>query len=150
MPDYKIPADITAYELSECFRALKGLPLRQEVFSDEGEDDVKMHPHTISQFNYNIQRLQPKEEQKHAIFLTTEKEKLSFTLERNPSDPRISHNINVEIDSYGNVLQSAAIAYGRLTQDVLLPSDRDRQKQGERQIIYSKIDLLIRYRPMSL
>ncbi|MBK7701361.1 MAG: hypothetical protein IPJ39_22870 [Saprospiraceae bacterium] len=100
----------------------------------------------MAQFNYNIQRLQPREGQKHAIFLTSEKEKLSFALERNPSDPRISHSINIEIDPFGNVLQSVAIAYGRLTQDAALPSDRDRQKQGDRQIIYSKIDLQSPYR----
>ena len=138
LEDGQIPADITAYELSECYRGLKGLPLRQEIYSDEGDDVIKKYPYAITQFNYNIQKIQSKEKQKHAIFLTTEKEKISFALERNPVDPRISHNINVEIDTYGNILQAASIVYGRKIADTNLPSDKDRQKQSQRNILYSK------------
>ncbi len=139
LEDGKIPENITAYELAECFRAMKGLPLRQEIYSDEGDDEVmKKYPYAITQFNYNIQKLQSKENQKHAIFLSTEKEKISYAIERNPVDPRISHNINVEIDQYGNILQSASIVYGRKVSDPNLPSDKDRQKQNERHILYSK------------
>ncbi len=138
LPDYKIPDDLTATEISECFRALKGLPLRQEVYSEEGDEEIQKNPYAITQFNYNIQKIQDKANEKYAVFLTTEKENLSFSLERNPADPRISHNINIEIDQYGNILSSAAIVYGRLVADSDLPSDRDRAKQAEQHIILTK------------
>jgi len=138
LPDYKIPNDLEADELSECYRALKGLPLRQEIYSEEGDRELQKHPYTITQFNYNIQKLQSKAIGKHAIFLTTEKENLAFTLERNPGDPRINHNINIAIDQFGNILESAAIVYGRITEDSSLPSNNDRQKQATRHIIYTQ------------
>jgi RHS repeat-associated protein len=131
-----LPDELTADEVSECFRALKGLPLRQEVYSDEGDPSVQIHPYSVTQYNYDIQRLQPKEEQKYAVFLPHEKQTLTLHFERNPSDPRIEHAINVEIDRYGNVLQSAAIVYGRVNADITLPTANDRAKQTQQWITY--------------
>src|SRR5688572_3931274 len=133
-----LPAHLTHAEMHEWCRALKGLPLRQEVYSEEGDEQIRMHPYSVIQNNHDIQILQPRLEQKHAVFLSHEKEKLSLYYERNPFDPRIAHTINVEIDQYGNVLQSASIAYGRLKADLSLPTEEDRAKQTRQNIIYNQ------------
>jgi RHS repeat-associated protein len=133
-----LPEGLTADELIECCRALKGLPLRQEVYSEEGDATIQKHPYTVTQHNYDIRLLQPKAQQEHAVFLSHEEETLAFHFERNPLDPRIAHTINVETDRYGNVLQSAAIVYGRKNPDTKLPTDKDREKQSRQLITYSK------------
>lgn len=138
LPESSLPASLTTDEIIECCRALKGLPLRQEVYSYEGEDSIKQHPYTVTQHNYEIQLLQPKTEQQYAVFLSHEKETLTFNYERNPLDPRIAHTINIDIDKFGNVLQSASIVYGRIKSDAQLPTDKDRSKQTKQNIIYSQ------------
>jgi hypothetical protein len=124
-----LPDKLTAAETMECFRALKGLPLRQEMYSDEGDDSIQMHPYSVTQNNYDIQLLQAKADQPYGVFLSHEKENLSIHYERNPADPRIAQSINIEIDPFGNVLQSAAIVYGRMQEDLALPTKDDRQQQ---------------------
>lgn len=137
LPEINPAADLTAIETVEYCRALKGLPLRQEVYSNEGDAEIQLNPYTVTQHNYDIQMLQPKAGQRYAVFLSHEKETLTLNLERNPLDPRILHNINVEIDAYGNVLQSASMVYGRTKADAGLPTDADRQCQTRQYVTYT-------------
>lgn len=132
------PPDMEPSAISECFRALKGLPLRQEIYSDEGDAQTQLIPYTVVQNDYDVRLLQPKAGQKYAVFLCHEKETLTMHYERNPLDPRIAHAINIEIDAFGNVLQSAAIAYGRKKADAGLPTDADRQSQATQYILYTQ------------
>ncbi|BAU54872.1 SpvB/TcaC N-terminal domain-containing protein [Mucilaginibacter gotjawali] len=136
LADAPLPNGLAAGEVSECFRALKGLPLRQEVYSDEGDPSVQIHPYSVTQYNYDTQRLQPKDRQKYSVFLPHEKQRLTLHFERNPADPRIEHAINVQIDPYGNVLQSASIVYGRVNADMTLPTANDRAKQTRQWVVY--------------
>jgi hypothetical protein len=60
-----------------------------------------------------VELLQPKSDNhRHAVFFTHAREALSISYERNPTDPRISHALTLSVDNFGNVLQSASIAYG--------------------------------------
>jgi hypothetical protein len=47
------PVDLTTTEIMECCRALKGLMLRQEVYSDEGVEEIKQHPYIVIYNYYN-------------------------------------------------------------------------------------------------
>lgn len=133
-----LPTDLTTNEYVECCRALKGLMLRQETYSDEGTAQQQLHPYTVTQHNYDVQLLQPRQQQRFAVFLTHEKETLGFNYERNPLDPRITHSINVDIDPHGNVLEAASIVYGRKHADAGLPTDDDRKKQTNGHITYAQ------------
>ena len=129
--------NLNADELIECCRALKGLPLRQEVYSEEGSTELQLHPYSVTQYNYDIQCLQHRHKEKYGVFLSHELENLVFHYERNPLDPRISHTINTEIDEYGNVKQAATIVYGRKQADPDLPTQADRDVQLKQHITYS-------------
>jgi hypothetical protein len=59
--------------------------------------------------------------------LTHNLESLSYHYERNPKDPRISHQLNLEVDEFGNVRKRAAIGYGRLKSDLSTAAGRDQQ-----------------------
>lgn len=67
----------------------------------------------MSEKNYTITGIQPGSPARYAVCLVTERESITVTREREPSDPRIDHKIDLEHDRYGNVLKSILIAYGR-------------------------------------
>jgi len=138
LPETGLQTDLSTDDLIESCRALKGLPLRKEVYSEEGNEDIRLHPYTVIQNNYDVQCLQKKGDQKHGVFLSHEKETLAFHYERNPLDPRIAHSINIEIDKYGNIKQAASVVYGRKKEDDTLPTINDRKQQTKQYITYTK------------
>ncbi len=125
LPQPALPADLTAEEWREAARACKGMTLRQEVFEldvDALEDgrEIPVRLFSTAFHNCEIRRLQPRGDNRHAVFLVTESEALTFHYEHDlrvsgtPPDPRIAHTLNLEIDKYGNVLESVAAAYPRI------------------------------------
>jgi RHS repeat-associated protein len=134
-----LPAGLPTAILMEAFRALKGLPLHQEVYSED-DSEAARHPYSITHYQYQVKLLQERAGQPFAVFLPHEKSSLVFHLERNPEDPRIVHQINVLIDDYGNVKESAAIVYGRKKEDSELPSAADREQQTRHHTLYTKND----------
>ena len=86
--------------------------LRQEVYALDGTDK-EQHPYTVTEQNFTIQRVQARADNRHAVFFTHAREAINYHYERNPADPRISHVLTLEVDKFGNVLRSLAIAYPR-------------------------------------
>ena len=154
MPDgTEVPWSIFADELREATRSLKGSILRQEVYGLDGSE-AENRPYSASERNYTIQYLQPRSKNKHGVFFTHSRETIDFHYERklyrvldgtivDPSgpagpnaivaaDPRVSHSITLEVNSFGSVLKSVAIGYGRRFDDydpVLTAKDKQNQKQ---------------------
>lgn len=129
LEDTELPAGLTVEEEREACRALKGAMLRQEVYALDGTDSAE-HPYTVTEQNFTIRMLQPRGDNRHAVFFTHAREALRYHYERNPEDPRISHALTLEVDEYGNALKTVAIGYGRRQPDFTLPvEDRVRQMQ---------------------
>ncbi|WP_417558415.1 SpvB/TcaC N-terminal domain-containing protein [Mesoflavibacter zeaxanthinifaciens] len=109
--------DWSPQEIQEAKRALRGQLLRSEVFT---EDDslLKDNPYIVSEARFQLKQLQPLEINdklnKHAVYISLPLEKVTATYDRNPKDPRLAHEMTLEIDDFGNVLKSASIAYPRL------------------------------------
>jgi hypothetical protein len=122
LPDTVLPDGLSAEEEREACRALKGAMLRQEVYALD-ETDKEPRPYTVTEQNYTIRTLQPKAGNRHAVFYTHAREALNYHYERNPADPRIIHALTLAVDDFGNVLQSATIAYGRRQPGPSLPSE---------------------------
>jgi RHS repeat-associated protein len=119
LEDTVLPAGLTAEEEHEACRALKGAMLRQEVYALDGSDR-QPHPYTVSEQNFTIRTLQPRAGNHHAVFFTHARETLGYHYERDPADPRRSQALTLAVDDFGNVLQSAAVGYGRRTPDASL------------------------------
>lgn len=123
--------DLTTEEWREALRACKGMPLRQEVYELDVQV-IKTNEHravklfTTAYHNCRIRRIQPREDNKHSVFLVTESEAITYHYELDlPStsrditpDPRIAHTLNLNVDEYGNVIQSVAVVYPRLGRHV--------------------------------
>jgi RHS repeat-associated protein len=145
LDDTILPEALTAGEAREACRALKGSTLRQEVYAlDDKEESSR--PYTVAESNSTIKCLQPREHQLHAVFFTHPRESVTFNYERKLydidgvklADPRVSHSLTLEVDDYGNVLQSVSIGYGRRFADPSpLLTDADRAKQRQILLTYS-------------
>jgi hypothetical protein len=68
LPDAYFPPGIpTAKEEREAARSRRGTLLRREVYAEDGTPDV-VHPYVVEEHRYEIRRLQPMTEQRHAVF----------------------------------------------------------------------------------
>jgi RHS repeat-associated protein len=113
-PDTVLPAGLNAFEIQEGYRALKGHPLRIETYADDTAL-VAANPYTVTEQNFSLTCLQTMGENLHAVFLVEPREAISYHYERDPSDPRIGHEITLQTDAYGNILRSVSIGYPRRT-----------------------------------
>ena len=112
LPDTVLEPGLTADEIREACRALKGSILRSEVFADDGTPRAE-HPYIVTEQNYTVTRVQPFGPNRHAVFLTHARESRSYHYERQPSDPRVAHDMTLAVDEFANVLRSVSIGYGR-------------------------------------
>lgn len=141
-------ANLSAEDWREALRACKGMMLRQEVVEldidalerPENPEQLPVKLFSTAYHNCHIRHLQPRDVNRHAVFLVAESEAITYhyeldvrpdiradqppTLKADP-DPRISHTLNLQYDEYGNVLQSVAVAYPRVRQfqDNSVPAD---------------------------
>jgi RHS repeat-associated protein len=117
MPDGAAPE-----EMREACRALRGRVLRQEVYTIDGSAEAT-NPYTTIQSRYQVDLLQPAAPSTagyaafypdvYGCFHAWNRETLTCQYERNPADPRISHELTLTIDRYGNVTSRASIGYPR-------------------------------------
>ncbi len=139
VPDTVLPADLDAEQIREACRSLKGAILRQEVYALDDTEKAD-RPYSVSERNYTIKPLQPFGPNRHAVFFTHARETIDFHYERalydvgnrRLADPRVTHNMVLAVDDFGNELQSVAIGYGRRHDDpgpLLRAEDRARQKK---------------------
>jgi RHS repeat-associated protein len=135
LPDTVLPNGLTLEEEREACRSLKGSILRQEIYADDGTDKSQ-HPYSVSEQNYTIELVQLKSANRHAIFFVHPRETIDYHYERNPVDPRVGHQVVLQVDEYGNVLKSVAIGYGR--RQSLLSNSEDRIKQTQTLITYTE------------
>ncbi|PWT79107.1 MAG: insecticidal toxin complex protein, partial [Bacteroidetes bacterium] len=112
LPDSVIPDKLNPHEIREAHRACKGITLRQEIYAVDGSPN-ESQPYSVSTHNCIVKLLQPRLTNRFASFSTLESESLTIQYERELSDPRISHTLNLEVDRVGNILKSAAVNYGR-------------------------------------
>jgi RHS repeat-associated protein len=112
IPDTVMPAGLTAEEMREAYRALKGSTLRVEVYAEDGTPQAQ-NPYTVTESNFSVQRIQGFGENRHAVFLKSPRESISYQYERRANDPRVKHDFTLETDGFGNVVRAVAVTYSR-------------------------------------
>jgi RHS repeat-associated protein len=128
LADTVLPPGLSTPLAREACRALKGGILRQEIYALDGTEAAG-RPYSVSERNYTLRLLQPRGGNLHAVFFSHARETIDFHYERT-FDPRVAHAFTLAVDDYGNVLQSAAVGYGRRHDDpdpLLTPADREEQ-----------------------
>ena len=147
LPDTVLPDGLRGGEIREAIRSLKGAVLRQEIYALDGTPQAAM-PYSVSEKNYTVNFLQPFAGNRHTVFFTHARESVDFHYERKLypilgrqlADPRVTHNLVLAVDAFGNELESVAIGYGRRyaaqVNDPLLTQD-DRNRQSAIQATYT-------------
>ncbi|MBK7534286.1 MAG: VCBS repeat-containing protein [Myxococcales bacterium] len=112
LPDTQLPAGLTVREEREAARALRGQILRQEIYAEDGTA-ASAHPYTVSERSYQVRVLQRAAGQEHAVCFVHPRHSLELHYERDPADPRLQHQLVLEVDDFGNTTRAAALAYPR-------------------------------------
>ena len=112
LPDTVIDGVVDVAELREAYRALKGSALRVELFADDGSA-LADRPYTVTESTFAVRREQPRGPNRHAIFLAHPAESISYHYERQPDDPRIAHDVTLDVDAFGNARRTIAVVYPR-------------------------------------
>ncbi|MFL9966301.1 SpvB/TcaC N-terminal domain-containing protein [Paraburkholderia sediminicola] len=120
LDDTVLPPELEPEQAREACRALKGSMLRQEIYALDGKPE-SCRPYSATESNLTVRLIQPRGPNRHAVVYSHPREQLSLAYERKlyevegclHADPRVSHNVTLEVDAYGNVLKSVAIAYPR-------------------------------------
>jgi RHS repeat-associated protein len=126
------PEGLNAQEHREAYRALKGSPLRQEIYAMD-KTDKEAIPYAVTAMAYEIKKVQAQGKNRFASFRNQQHQSISFNCERAIGDSRIMHSLTLETDRYGNVLQSAEVAYKRKTIPSSLP-DKVKEEQAKMHI----------------
>ncbi|MGC1242936.1 MAG: SpvB/TcaC N-terminal domain-containing protein, partial [Chryseosolibacter sp.] len=148
LPETEFVGSFSTSEFIEAHRACKGMMLREEIFSLDRSEKEKL-PYSVSARNCHIKLLQPGKRNKHAVFLALESQAISYSYERTIRDARIVHNLNLEVDDFGNVLKSVSVVYPR-AEDAIVSTVNGldvslhghlgtfRKSQGKGHIIYTE------------
>jgi RHS repeat-associated protein len=139
LEDTILPDTLSPAGAREASRALKGSILRVEVYAlDEKEESDR--PYTVAERSYQVREIQPRGENRHAVCFAYPRETIDFHYERklydisgeSRADPRVTHNVTLAMDAFGNVLKSATIGHGRRFRDPdpqLTEEDHKKQEQ---------------------
>lgn len=111
-PDSTLPDGLTPFEMREAYRALKGHALRVETFNANDAGPIGA-PYSVAESNFTIQCLQPQGVNLHAIFFVHPRESIALHYECADSDPRVTHEVVLETNPYGDVLRALSIGYPR-------------------------------------
>jgi RHS repeat-associated protein len=149
LPDSsRVAYSLSPEEIREACRALRGSVIRQETYALDNSS-ASDRPYTVSERNHTIEMLQPQGPNQYGTFFAHRRETIDFQYERKlfpvtgntivgpgpPSpagygaDPRVSHTLTLSVDQFGNVLESASLAYGRRYLDPAL-STADQSTQS--------------------
>lgn len=112
LPDTRPPPGLSVRDEHEATRGLRGHVLRTEIYA---EDDTAQaaHPYAVSAHRYEVRVVQSAAEHEHAVVFVHPRDQLDLHYERQSTDPRVQHDIVLAVDDFGDVTQSAAIAYPR-------------------------------------
>ncbi|KFY76939.1 hypothetical protein V499_03543 [Pseudogymnoascus sp. VKM F-103] len=135
----KLPNNIHPDEYWEVCRALKGVELRTEIFSDDESEKASL-PYQVIESRYTISRAQAPDFLKGipGAYNLQPTEVLTSHYERELENPRQEHQLMLHINTYGDVTRSANIKYGR--DNSLLPTAEDRANQMQSVFQYFETD----------
>lgn len=110
--DHETPWPLSPPERHQAHRALAGAMLRQEIYAEDGTPEAG-RPYLVQQQNHRVRALQPTGHAPYAAFRVLPAESLSLHYERQLSDPRVAHELTLEVDELGYPRATAQVAYGR-------------------------------------
>ena len=109
--DTVLPDGLDAGEEREAYRALKGQVLRTEVYADDASA-VAGNPYSVTEHNSPSAAAAPGPEPARRLLRPSPRD-ADPRLRAGAADPRVSHEMILETDAYGNVLRCVSVGYPR-------------------------------------
>lgn len=100
-------------EIDDGLRGLAGRVIRREVWSIDERGIRAAHPIEVHEVGFRLNRTQPGMGAHSPAFVTAAAEELSAVYEQSQGDPRVSHELTIDVDSYDAPRRSVSIAYPR-------------------------------------
>ncbi|MGG3813697.1 SpvB/TcaC N-terminal domain-containing protein [Methylorubrum rhodesianum] len=110
--DAALPPDLSAADLRDACRALKGALLREEIADDPGGSDMEPIPYSITVHGHEVVVRQPRRGDQPAIMQPLERESLSVALERSLDAPRVGQSFVLERGPQGQPIATLSVAHG--------------------------------------
>jgi RHS repeat-associated protein len=113
-----LPRGLSVAEEREAARALRGRMLRQEIYAEDRRPE-SIHPYSVTERTFDVRFLEHAADSSsgegHArgVFFVHPREDLALHYERRAHDPRAQHQLTLEVDAFGNITRTVAIAYPR-------------------------------------
>ncbi|KAI1111888.1 65kDa B protein-domain-containing protein [Nemania sp. NC0429] len=122
------------YLTSDAYRALKGLPIREEVYSND-DSKPQILSYLLQENRYEVKAHQVPDSRGQGVYRIISREKIKSHSD-NSDDPRLLHEILLDVDEYGHATKATSIAYGKKKSTLEDPTDR--LKQEETVILYTE------------
>ncbi len=91
-PDLSINSSpLTAQEVREAYRALKGQAIRQEIYGQDGSTLAGI-PYLVTANSFAVKRLQPVDSNLYGCFYSYKQQGIEWHCERVVNDPRVLHD----------------------------------------------------------
>lgn len=100
-------------QLRQAYAALAGQVLRREVYALDGMPVLSETPYTVSEMSFHVRLVQPTYGKQYAVFFVYERESVASEYDRIANDPRTSQSFALQVDEFGNVVQSCQVFYPR-------------------------------------
>nr|WP_314561483.1 SpvB/TcaC N-terminal domain-containing protein [uncultured Pseudomonas sp.] len=103
----------TAQDIRAAAQALRGMPLRVEVFALDPASPI---PSSVQQYRYGVRRLSRATDSRHWVrMLPLLLESVRYQYERVSDDPVYEHQVNLRWDAYGSPVHSVTVHGARRT-----------------------------------
>ncbi|MGO9507521.1 MAG: toxin TcdB middle/C-terminal domain-containing protein, partial [Mycobacterium sp.] len=112
LSDSVLPDGLPVGDDREACRALKGQVLRTEVYAHDASA-LAGNPYSVTEHNYQVMLLQHRGPNRHAAFYAHPRETITLSYERVGKDPRVTHDVILETDAFGNELRRVSVGYPR-------------------------------------
>jgi hypothetical protein len=119
LPDTVLPAGLSIEDERQAARALRGSLLHREVYAEDGTDKARL-PYLITEQSFEVRLLQSSaaapggsSRERYGVFFVHARETVAVHSERNPDDPRVAHELVLDVDDFGNVTRGVRLAYAR-------------------------------------
>jgi len=106
--------ELTPEEMREACRGIRGKVLHTETYALDATA-ASGDPYTVTEHRYQVSLIQPPSGPSYGSVFACQLESLTAHYERHPTDPRLGHDLVLEVDRYGAVTKSATVGYPRRT-----------------------------------
>ena len=109
---FRAPSGWSAADCAAALFAVRGLPLRTEIYGMDGTAD-QQHPYSVTHQQHDLALRQAATADHPGVVQPLPAENVTYALDRAPSDPRVTHSLVLARGTYGQPARVAEVRYPR-------------------------------------